>query len=241
MTYTWFVIRGSGITAYVLLAAATVWGLLVSTKLLNRWLKPKGLTWFHESLGLAAVLATMVHLGTIATDHYIGFSAAELFVPGASSWRPMAVALGITAFYGLILVSGSFYVKEWIGQRAWRTVHYLSFGCFAAATTHGIMAGSDVGNSYVIGMYAAGTAAVGVLLALRVAQSVAVRQPASGSRTTTTAPPRDRLRAITMEPPADSAVRLAMSSPSPVPEPPEAPRRSTEASGKPGPASSITI
>jgi predicted ferric reductase len=238
MNVTWFLIRGSGITAYALLAAATIWGLLVSTKLLARHVKPKGLTWFHESLGLAAVLATMVHLAALAADDYIGFGIDELLVPGASSWRPLAVAFGITAFYGLVIVAGSFYVKQWIGQRWWRAIHYASFGCFIAVTAHGVMAGSDIGNAYVFGMYVAASVAVGLLLTVRVVQSMIAGQSASGSVTATAAPPSSPLRATTMNPPAASAVRLTMSSPRPVPEPPDAPRRNTEASGKPGPASS---
>jgi hypothetical protein len=239
VNFTWFLIRGSGITAYALLAAATIWGLLVSTKLLARHIKPKGLTWFHESLGLAAVLATIVHVAALAADDYIGFGIDELFIPGASSWRPLALAFGVTAFYGMVVVAGSFYVKQWIGQRWWRAIHYASFGCLVAVTAHGVMAGSDVGNTYVFGLYVATSVAVGILLAVRVAQSVISGQSASGSVTAAAAPPSSPLRATTRNPPADSAVRLAMSSPSPVPEPPDAPRRSTEASGKPGPASSI--
>jgi hypothetical protein len=174
---TWFLIRGSGIAAYALLAAATVWGLLVSTKLLGRAVKAKGLTWFHESLGLAAVIATGIHLCGLVADDYVHFGPADLFVPGASSWRPLAVAFGITAFYGLVVVAGSFYVKQWIGQRSWRAIHFLSFGCFVAATAHGIMAGSDVGNGYVVAMYAGGSAAVGLLLVVRVVQSAVAATP----------------------------------------------------------------
>lgn len=239
MNLTWFLIRGSGITAYALLAAATIWGLLVSTKLLGRFVKPKGLTWLHESLGLAAVLATAAHLAAIAADDYVEFGVGDLFVPGASSWRPLAVAFGITAGYGMVAVAGSFYIKQWIGQRWWRAIHYTSFGCFVAATAHGIMAGTDVANGYVFAMYVASSVAVGLLLTARVAQSIAGGHSANGMVTATAAPPSSPLRATTKSPPADSAVRLAMSSPRPVPEPPEAPRRSTEASGKPGPASSM--
>ncbi len=182
MTITWFLIRGSGLTAYALLATATIWGLLVSTKLLGRAVKAKGLTWFHESLGLAALLATAVHLAGVAADDYIGFGPAALFVPGASPWRPLAVALGITAFYGLILVTASFYTKQWLGPRGFRIVHSLAFGCFVAATAHGIMAGSDIGNGYVVAMYAGAGAAVALLLAVRVAQAVAPAPPARARR-----------------------------------------------------------
>ena len=73
MNIEWIVIRGSGLVAYGLLAASTIWGLLVSTKLLGRAVKAKPLTWFHESLGLGALIATGVHMVALTMDEYIEF------------------------------------------------------------------------------------------------------------------------------------------------------------------------
>ena len=36
MSVEWLIIRGSGVVAFSLLSAATIWGLLLSTKLLGR-------------------------------------------------------------------------------------------------------------------------------------------------------------------------------------------------------------
>ncbi len=44
MNIEWIVIRGSGLVAYGLLAASTIWGLLVSTKLLGRAVKARAVT-----------------------------------------------------------------------------------------------------------------------------------------------------------------------------------------------------
>ena len=38
----WYVARAGGLVAYGLLAAATIWGLAVSTRLLGRWPAPDG-------------------------------------------------------------------------------------------------------------------------------------------------------------------------------------------------------
>ena len=37
MSVEWMIIRGSGIAAFAALSAATIWGLLVSSKLLGGW------------------------------------------------------------------------------------------------------------------------------------------------------------------------------------------------------------
>jgi predicted ferric reductase len=187
MTITWFVIRGSGLAAFAMLGIATVWGLLVSTKVMGRAVKAKGMSWFHESIGLAALIATGVHMIALALDEYVEFGVRDLLVPGVATWRPLAVALGVTGFYGVAVVGLSFYVKAWIGQSAWRAIHYTAFGTFAAVTAHGIMAGTDTGNPITTAMYIGFTVAVGLLLVIRIATALVRtdRTPAAASRRAT--------------------------------------------------------
>lgn len=167
MSFEWVLIRGSGLVAFTLLAAATVWGLTLSTKVFGRAIKQKGLTYLHEALGLGALLATIVHMISLGIDSFIDFTLADLLVPGVGEWRPMATALGVMAFYALSVVAISFYVKRWIGQGAWRTIHYLGFGTFVAALLHGILAGTDRLHPAVLGLYVGSGSIVLALLVVR--------------------------------------------------------------------------
>ena len=168
MSVEWLIIRGSGVVAFSLLSAATIWGLLLSTKLLGRLVKAKPLTWFHESLGIGALIATLVHVGVLSVHDFLDFSWAEILVPGLSDWRPLAVTAGIGALYGLVLVSTSFYFKRWIGQKAWRTIHFASFGVFVASLLHGVWAGTDTARPLMIGLYVGSAIVVFSLVALRI-------------------------------------------------------------------------
>lgn len=187
MNIEWVVIRGSGLVAFGLVAASTIWGLMVSTKLFGRAIKAKPLTWFHESLGLGALVATGVHMVALTMDQYVEFGWVDVLVPGLAAWQPTAVALGVTSFYGLAIVTLSFYAKGLIGQKAWRTIHFLAFGTFAGALIHGILAGTDTTNPIVTGLYVGSGVLVVGLLMLRIAQQ----------RATNTAPPRARTAATT--------------------------------------------
>ena len=179
MNLEWMLIRGTGIVAYLLLAMSMVWGLLLSTKLLGRAVKAKPLTWIHEAFGVGSLLATGAHMLFLWTDDFIEFDAAALFVPGASTWKPLAVAWGITAFYAMFVVSASFYVKRFIGHAAWRAIHFLAFGTFAAAAIHGITAGTDASHPVVTGMYVGSISIVALLIAIRV---VRAQEPETASR-----------------------------------------------------------
>ncbi len=167
MSLEWMIIRGSGIVAFAAVGAATFWGLLVSSKLLARLVKAKPLTWFHESLGIAALLATVVHVAVLSLNEHLEFTWKELLVPGVSDWRRGAVAFGVVATYGLAIVVGSFYIKRHIGQKSWRLIHFSSLGVFLAALIHGVSAGTDTWTPLMMGLYLGSACVVGVLLAVR--------------------------------------------------------------------------
>jgi len=179
MNLTWYIIRGSGFVAFGLLTASLLWGLMVSSKVFGRAVKAKGLQWLHESLGLAALLATVIHMVALLMDEFIEFTWVDVLVPGASAWEPLAVALGVVAFWSMAVVSLTFYVKKWIGQSMWRSIHYLSFGVFVAATGHGILAGTDTTHPVAIAVYVASVAMVVILTVVRVIGS---REPARPAR-----------------------------------------------------------
>jgi len=182
MSVEWLVIRGSGVAAFALLSAASIWGLLVSSKLLGRLVKAKPLTWFHESLGVGALLATLVHVGVLSVHDFLDFSWTEILVPGASDWRPLAVTLGIAGFYGMVVVSTSFYFKHRIGQKRWRAIHFASFGVFVSSLVHGIWAGTDSSSPMMIGLYLGSAISVFSLVALRIVEDTSRGQVPTPTR-----------------------------------------------------------
>ena len=166
LSLEWMLIRGSGLVAYVLLAASVLWGLVLSLGVLPK--SVKNLTLLHESLSVGALVATLVHMIGIAFDEFIDFDAVAVLVPGRAPWKPMAVAWGVAAFYGMVVVILSFYMRKHIGQSTWRSLHYLSFGVFLSALVHGLTAGTDSANPLVFLLYAATGAAVVALVVLRI-------------------------------------------------------------------------
>lgn len=167
MSAEWMIIRGSGIAAFALLSASVIWGLLVSSKLVARFVKAKPLTWFHESLGIGALLAALVHVFVISIHDFLDFTWVEILIPGRSDWRPLPVAFGALAMYGLVVLVVSFYMRKWIGQKRWRAIHFSSLGVFLASLLHGIQAGTDTSNPIVLGLYAGSTIVVFALVAHR--------------------------------------------------------------------------
>jgi hypothetical protein len=204
-------IRGSGIVAFVLLAASTLWGLLVTTKALGPRAKAKAVTFFHEALGIATVLAIGVHMVALSIDEYVDFTWADILIPGRATWRPIAVALGVVAFYGSTILSLSFYLKKLIGQKVWRAIHFGAFGTFLAALLHGILSGSDSSTVLMTGIYVGSGVAIVLLILIRAGQTgvptTPAKRPAAGA-----ASPAGRQRQDdhgTAQPPAGSDLHIS--------------------------------
>jgi DMSO/TMAO reductase YedYZ heme-binding membrane subunit len=43
----------------------------------------------------------------------------------------------------LLIVTGSFWVRQWTGQKLWRAIHYLSFVICLLVGLHALWAGTD--------------------------------------------------------------------------------------------------
>ena len=65
----------------------------------------------------------------------------------------------------MVVIYVSFSLRRRIGVRNWRRLHYLTFAVFAAATVHGLAAGTD---RWAFGLYAGSVAAVAGLTAWRI-------------------------------------------------------------------------
>ena len=142
----WYFSRSSGTVAYLLLAGSTIWGLLLSTKLIKDHVPAALSLGMHNVLSWLAILLTGLHALVLLADGYYTYTVANLLVPFTGPYQPGWVGLGIISFYLMVLTSGSFYLRRRIGQKMWRRLHYLTFAAYLLATIHGVQAGTDSGN-----------------------------------------------------------------------------------------------
>lgn len=171
----WLFERVFAFTAYTAMALSVVFGLLLSTKVLDVIAhRPVNFT-LHQDLAAVGLGLAGVHGALLGLDASMPFSLTQLVVPGLAPYAPLAVGVGQVAFYLTALVTASFYVRRQIGQRAWRALHYLTFLAFAGATAHGIASGTDSSAAWAQWLYLGSTTVVAFLLAYRIGLSVAAR------------------------------------------------------------------
>ena len=175
-TAAWTTSRAAGVIAFVALALDVMFGLFASTGLLDRWI-PKGASIdVHRWLSGVALSLVGVHVGALLLDGWIRFDALDVLVPGVATYRTGAVALGIVALHGSLLVHASFGWRKVIGVRAWRALHLLAFAVFVCAVAHGLALGNEL-----VGLYAVAATTVGALLVARIGLAVYRRKPRTSS------------------------------------------------------------
>ena len=142
----WYLSRSSGIVALVLLVLSVVWGVLLATRALKPHDRPAWLLDLHRWLGGTALVMTGLHLLGLYLDGYIDYGITDLLVPGASEYRPLAVAIGVLSFYVMVAVQATSYMRRWLSKRVWHGIHLLSYGLVWGAAVHAGMAGTDTVN-----------------------------------------------------------------------------------------------
>lgn len=139
----WYLSRSSGVIAYLLLWLSLVLGLLTTSKSTRVWPGVFTVVDLHQFASWWGIALSVFHGLILLGDGYIGYSLTELLIPGNGNYRPVWVGLGQGAFYLLVLIAASFYLRQHIGNRTWRTLHYLSFAGYVLVTLHGLGAGTD--------------------------------------------------------------------------------------------------
>ena len=161
----WYITRAAGLVAYFLLWLSTAWGLAVTSKIFDPLLHRAFTYDMHQFISLLAIGFTFLHIAVLIGDRYLAFSVADILIPFIAPYRPVWVGVGVIGLYLTLLVTVTFYIRKWIGQKTFRLIHLASFFAYAGVTVHGLMAGTDSPLWTVQLMYG-GTALVIVFLTI---------------------------------------------------------------------------
>jgi predicted ferric reductase len=164
----WYIDRGSGLVALMLLTTAVVLGIISATRLHSpRW--PRfALAQLHRNIALLALVFGGLHVVTSVIDSFTTITVADAFIPFAGSYKPFWLGLGTIAADLMLAVLITTAVRRRLGFQAWRSVHMLSYGCWGAGVIHSIGMGSDARSAvWAVMVLAACIGAVGGALVQR--------------------------------------------------------------------------
>jgi hypothetical protein len=163
----WYLARSTGWVSLLLLTATVVLGVIE----VNRWSTPgwprfvvHGL---HRYVSLLVLVFLALHILTAVLDSFATIGLLEAVVPFIGSYRPVWLGLGALAFDLLLAVAITSLIRQRVGYRAWRAVHWLAYACWPIALMHSLGTGSDVKSVWSLMLTA--------LCVLAVIAAVAVR------------------------------------------------------------------
>jgi predicted ferric reductase len=187
VTAFWYLTRGTGIVALILLTLSVALG-IANVRRMRLPGAPRFVTLgIHRSVSLLAVVFVVVHVLTSVIDGYVPITVADAVVPFSSAYHPFWIGLGAVSFDLLLAVVITSLLRRRVGYRAWRLVHWTAYASWPIALIHSIGTGTDAGSGWM-------TVLIVVLVSVTIA-AVLARLSGRRSRDPVLAPrPRDPRR-----------------------------------------------
>jgi sulfoxide reductase heme-binding subunit YedZ len=156
----WLASRSMGVVAMVLVSMSVAVGLAMSGKLVRGPGVASRLRTMHESLALSGLFAIGLHGLLLLPDTYLRPGLAGIAIPFVSSHSRLWTALGVTAGWMSAVITASFYVRRWIGVKAWRWLHRWTLGVWVLGIAHTLGSGTDAGAAWLVAMLSISTVPV---------------------------------------------------------------------------------
>ena len=153
--WAWYVTRSAGLLGFVFLWLSVFLGLSIRNNLLKKIIQPLYSFEFHCFLGASALFWALIHGASILFDQNFGMGLEAVLIPfhfkyaGFISGGIDYLALGIIAFYSLIVLVFTSYARKIISQKVWRALHFLNPVAFVFVVFHGYFIGTDMKNIFV--------------------------------------------------------------------------------------------
>ena len=175
--WTWYLTRGTGAAALVLLTGSVVIGIAHTLRWRTRALPRFIVDDVHRSLSILALVLVAAHVVTSVLDTFAPVSVADAFVPFGGVYRPTWLGLGAIAFDLMLILVVTSMLRARLGYRVWRAIHWTAWACWPPALVHTLGTGSDVKRGWMLALAIGCAAAVAIAAAMRLWQTRGPYEP----------------------------------------------------------------
>lgn len=163
----WYLMRGSGVVSLLLLTGVMALGIATFGGVRLGAMPRFATVALHRSISMLSVVFVAVHVGTAVLDPYAAVTLVNALVPFTAASTPLVVGLGAVAVDLLIALMVTGILRERIGRRSWRVIHWAAYAMWPAAFIHAIGMGSDVSTLWGRALGVAAVAVIGGSVAWR--------------------------------------------------------------------------
>jgi len=163
----WYTTRGAGAVTLILLSCVVILGVLSTLRVQSQsW--PRFLTTgLHRNLALMTLVFLGLHIVTSVVDPFTNLGWASAIIPFSSSYRTFWLGLGVISFELLLVIVATSLLRGYLGHRAWRAIHWLTYAAWPVGVLHGVGTGTDTWSAWMLAITAGCVAAVGVAIVMR--------------------------------------------------------------------------
>lgn len=172
--WAWYVTRASGLIAFLLLFLDMFFGLAIRLPFFQRLISPRWSFSAHAFLAVQALFFALIHGFSQLFDKYTGFGWADILLPLVADKYTVPVAWGIIALYIMILLTVTSFGRKFLGNRLWRTAHYLNMVLFVATIVHALTLGTDMQSGAIRWIFIGMNVFLGVLIVWNIFHRMAV-------------------------------------------------------------------
>jgi methionine sulfoxide reductase heme-binding subunit len=152
--FLWFLNRGTGLVLLALLTLVTALGIAAWRARAGGRVPGFVAQSLHRNLSLLAVVLLVAHVTSAVADEYVDIRWWQAFVPWHLAYRPGWLALGTMALDLVAATVVTSLLRDRIGRRAWRVVHWSAYAAWALGLVHGLGIGTDTGEPWARWVYA---------------------------------------------------------------------------------------
>lgn len=164
----WYLTRGSGVVALVLLSAAVILGLVTRNRWSSRQWPRFVIESLHRNVSLLAPVFLVIHIASSVLDKYVDIRWANAIIPFGAAYKPFWLGLGALSLDLFLAVAITSLIRVRLGHRMWRGVHWLAYGSWGLAIVHNLGVGSDRHQIWLLAINLAAIAGVTAALVWRV-------------------------------------------------------------------------
>jgi predicted ferric reductase len=172
----WYATRAAGVITLVLLTLAMVLGILNASRFASYRLPRFLVQGMHRNVSLLALAFLTLHVGTTVVDTYTTISLQDAVVPFLSPYKRWWLGLGAIACDSMLVLAITSMVRQRIGHRTWRVIHWLSYASWPVAIAHGLGIGTDRSRTWVFVLTLGCIGAVAIAAAYRAVQLIPARR-----------------------------------------------------------------
>ena len=142
----WALGRGNGVVALAFLTMSVALGVASRSGRPLFALPRFGVASVHRFVALTAVLLVALHIGLLFFDPYAKLRLIDFVVPFLGNYRPLWQGLGTVAVDLLVIVVITSLLRDRLGLRVFRAVHWSTYLLWPIAMAHALGNGTDTGE-----------------------------------------------------------------------------------------------